>query len=169
MAGTILMHALRSYSYLLVVAIYRNSTSPLFLHYMQAFTYLLIRKFLYISSATNIIKNCPTAPDMMYFIAHTYSLCLYTTCVQWQTKCELTTCITHMSCVFTGTTKLRTTVRMHAKFLSFTLGKYAATHEYQHKCVKFKLSCTVHYSPSGYERLPKININVTKSQKSIYL
>ena len=50
------------------------------------------------------------AAKLMHFIVHTYLLYLYTTCVVWQTKCELVTCITRVSCVFTGS-------RAHAKIV----------------------------------------------------
>ena len=76
----------------------------------------------------------------MHFIVYTYLLYLYTTRVVWQTKCELMTCITCMSCVFTGNhvhIEIACNSAYPCQFFKFTHDKRADTRMYWQACIKF--------------------------------
>ena len=63
--------------------------------------------------------------------------------VVWQTKCELVTCISYVSCVFALQRAYAKIACNGASTCQFLLIKHASTRIYLHACVKFKLSCTV--------------------------
>ena len=88
----------------------------------------------------------PISCKQLYFVAHCYCTCSYTTHVVWQTKCELMMCIYRVSLAFAiprAHAKIACNSACTQQFWSYALVKHASTHMYLHACVKFKLSCTV--------------------------